>query len=1212
MRRRRSFPAAAQVVPSADPALMQTTPSTRSILQVLSKPRLVDLARSYGVVLSRDPTKEQQIDLLLRRDTVHLATLVGTLGRDELKAACRAHGLEDAGRSRAELAARLLQAWKPGATLPPVGAAARAADRGQLRKGAVVLVRHRPYLVLDVAEPEPGAPLGEMTRAELVCLDDDAQGRRLDVLWELELGARVIEPEAHGLGKIARLDAPRDFSAYFHALKWNGVTATDGKLFQAPFRAGILLKDYQLTPLMKALELPRANLFIADDVGLGKTIEAGLVLQELLLRQRVDWVLIVCPASVTLQWKGEMEQRFGLRFEIYNREFVAKRRQERGFGVNPWTTHNRFIISYQTFRRPEYREPLLRVIGEHRKRKSLLILDEAHTVAPAAAAKYAVDSSVTKAIRGLAPRFENRLFLSATPHNGHSNSFSALLEILDPQRFLRGATITDPAKLAPVMVRRLKSDLLALGKQGFPVRSIVQVNLTHQDGTWTQQIQRDQTVEAARPLGAGAAPELELSRMLAEYTALMRPKKGPGRLVFINLQKRLLSSVHAFANTLKKHADRVLQGASPVATAPSEPLFASHEASEAEADDDSGEGAAIEDARADDRVHTASRYLATPTGRARELLDAMLALAERSRGAADAKVHALLDWIRKNQCPTAAVGGATGAAAWTSKRLIVFTEYGHTKDYLARILGTAIEGTSGHHERIRVFDGGMSEEDRRSLQQAFNGPPDKHPVRILLATDAAREGVNLQGHCADLFHHDIPWNPARMEQRNGRIDRTLQDEDEVRCMYFFYPQRLEDDVLRTVVTKVERIKEELGSLGSVVMDRLAQALDEGIDARTHALVEESTQAELFRGPLASVRQELEVQRPRKDALAAEIDAAQKQLDRSRKIIEFKPELLREVIDVGLAWAGAGPLAAAPPPEEEKKLAAFTVPALGEGWTATLDSLRPPRDPKEPLWEWRKHPPLPVVFTPPTRLATPVAHLHLQHPFVQRILARFTAQGFAAHDLDRVTVVTDDESSLVRVVAIGRVALFGAGATRLHEQLVFVAAAWHKAPEEGELHPFADEDDRKAVQRVQALLARSPEMPPLKDATKKRVLAAAPGHFAALWRHVEDEADALGQAARQKLAARAEGEAAALRQILQDQLDLARELLDGKQLAFAFGATEGAQKDQVDQDKKWIRGRIDALKKERDSEPEEIKESYAVALERVEPVGMVYLWPETAL
>jgi len=169
---------------------------------------------------------------------------------------------------------------------------------------------------------------------------------------------------------------------------------------------------------MKALELPRANLFIADDVGLGKTVEAGLVLQELILRQQAGFVLIVCPSSVSLQWRDEMLRRFGLRFEVMTRAFIGQRRRERGFGVNPWATHNRFIISYPLIRRPEYRDSLLAHLG-HRAEKGLLILDEAHVAAPAAASKYAVDSDTTRMVRDLAPKFDNRLFLSATPHNGH-------------------------------------------------------------------------------------------------------------------------------------------------------------------------------------------------------------------------------------------------------------------------------------------------------------------------------------------------------------------------------------------------------------------------------------------------------------------------------------------------------------------------------------------------------------------------------------------------------------------------------------------------------------------------------------------------------------------------------------------------------------------------------------------------------------------------
>ncbi len=141
--------------------------------------------------------------------------------------------------------------------------------------------RHRQWLVDDV---QPGGA-GESPLVRLICLDDDDPGRQIDVLWSLELGAQVVAPGTHRLGAPSRLDAPAHFGAYLHALKWSAVSSADATVFQAPFRAGIKLMAHQLTPLMKALELPRANRFIADDVGLGKTIEAGLVLQELLLRR---------------------------------------------------------------------------------------------------------------------------------------------------------------------------------------------------------------------------------------------------------------------------------------------------------------------------------------------------------------------------------------------------------------------------------------------------------------------------------------------------------------------------------------------------------------------------------------------------------------------------------------------------------------------------------------------------------------------------------------------------------------------------------------------------------------------------------------------------------------------------------------------------------------------------------------------------------------
>jgi SNF2 family DNA or RNA helicase len=111
-----------------------------------------------------------------------------------------------------------------------------------------------------------------------------------------------------------------------------------------------------------------------------------------------------------------------------------------------------------------------------------------------------------------------------------------------------------------------------------------------------------------------------------------------------------------------------------------------------------------------------------------------------------------------------------------------------------------------------VIDGLTSSARRKEIQRRFNTDPAKDPLRILLATDAAREGLNFQAHCADLFHFDLPWNPGRIEQRNGRIDRKLQPAPEVRCHYFVLPQRAEDRVLDVLVRKTETIKKELGSL----------------------------------------------------------------------------------------------------------------------------------------------------------------------------------------------------------------------------------------------------------------------------------------------------------------------------------------------------------------------------------------------------------------
>ncbi|MGT2486062.1 hypothetical protein ACU4GA_08985 [Methylobacterium oryzae CBMB20] len=124
-------------------------------------------------------------------------------------------------------------------------------------------------------------------------------------------------------------------AAYLRVMQWNSATAAERDLLQAPFRAGIKLDAYQLLPLREALRLPRVNLLIADDVGLGKTIEAGLIVRELLLRRRIDYVVVAAPPAMTEQWRDELAAKFGLSFQAIDREHLNELRRTRGFGSNP-------------------------------------------------------------------------------------------------------------------------------------------------------------------------------------------------------------------------------------------------------------------------------------------------------------------------------------------------------------------------------------------------------------------------------------------------------------------------------------------------------------------------------------------------------------------------------------------------------------------------------------------------------------------------------------------------------------------------------------------------------------------------------------------------------------------------------------------------------------------------------------------------------------
>src|SRR5204862_5325121 len=144
----------------------------------------------------------------------------------------------------------------------------------------------------------------------------------LEVLWELEPGTSIHERST--LPEPTTFDDPKRLQAFLDAVRWGVISQSDDRALHSPFRSGIEIDEYQLDPVVRALSMPRVNLLIADDVGLGKTIEAGLVLQEMLLRHRARTCLIICPANLCVKWRAEMAQKFGLEIRSVNDELLRE------------------------------------------------------------------------------------------------------------------------------------------------------------------------------------------------------------------------------------------------------------------------------------------------------------------------------------------------------------------------------------------------------------------------------------------------------------------------------------------------------------------------------------------------------------------------------------------------------------------------------------------------------------------------------------------------------------------------------------------------------------------------------------------------------------------------------------------------------------------------------------------------------------------------
>jgi ERCC4-related helicase len=1028
-------------------------------------------------------------------------------------------------------------------------------------------VRQRRFLVTEVRRsallPSPtGKPAAVRHLVSLTSIEDDALGEELQVIWELEPGARVHEKMA--LPAPAGFDEPVRFDAFLDAVRWGAASIADTRLIQSPFRSGIEIEAYQLDPVVRAVQMPRVNLLIADDVGLGKTIEAGMVILELILRHRARRMLVVCPASLQIKWQTEMRDKFGLEFRIVDSKLMRDLRRTRGLHANPWTHFPRLITSIDFLKRERplrlFRE-VLPAPGEpaYPRRFDVLIVDEAHNAAPAGRGQYALDSLRTATLRTLAPHFEHKLFLTATPHNGYPESFTALLELLDQQRFARGVK-PDQRQLQAVMVRRLKSEIKNWdGSDRFPKRTPLAIEVDY------------------------TAEEKQIHAALQEYSRLRTAncrddaEKYATEFVLKLLKKRLFSSPQAFADTLAKHEQTIRAGRHKTAMVTPSLRLLQQEFDRVEEEYEDEEEL---EASTDEAVLAATETFRPLSREEETLLATMRRWADRASTQLDSKAARLLGWLEEVLRP----GGR-----WSDERVIIFTEYRATEKWLHGML--ASRGFTGG-DRVMLLHGSLQSDERERIKAAFQFDPAGSPVRILLATDAASEGIDLQNHCHRLIHYEIPWNPNRMEQRNGRIDRHGQRAKEVLVYHFVgkgysqstqIPDRKASDLeadlefLMRAAIKVNTIREDLGKVGPVI----AQQVEEAMLGRRKQL--DTERAERDSEP---VRRLLKFEQN----LREQIERLTGQIHETRRELRLAPDNIESVVTIALALAGQPPLIPITVNGIER---AFHVPPFREpSWAPCLEGLQHPHT----------HQQRPIVFDPAAaKERDDVVLAHLNHRLVQACLRLLRAEVWSpagTKKINRVTARTVPNNALEvpAVIAHARLVLVSGDSQRLHEEVLTAGGVIR----EGRF-------SRLNVTQVRDALAAQFDAQPSEEVK---------GRLRALWPQL---AEPLGQAleARKKertagierlLADRADQEVAKITAIMQELGRSIRTELDhpDHQQLELFTSSE---REQFERNIDSLRARLAALPGELERETAQIRARFADPQPRLFPVAVTFLAPQ---
>ena len=548
----------------------------------------------------------------------------------------------------------------------------------------------------------------------------------------------------------------------------------------APYESNLIPLPHQILVLEKVMQGVQTRFMLADEVGMGKTIEAGLVLKEKKLRGEVKRILLVVPKSAMLQWQSEMKEHFAENFFIYDSDLITSMAKtfasfDAEEELNFWRQHNQIIVSIDALKPIESRQGWNqeRVDAYNKYRLEMVvnadfdmvIIDEAHRMGGSS-----TSVSRFKMAEVLCNAVPNLLLLTATPHRGKSDHFRRLLQLMDADAF-SGEGMPCIEDIQPYVMRSEKRFAVDYdGKKLFNERTTVRLDVL------------------LDPLRHAA--QIALYKHITDYVRICfgrakSAKRNATGLVMVMLQKLASSSTDAILSALRTRLYRLENGE----------------------DEDNLEGYGLDGSLdyeddeldvSDYSVEHTSSGLKTEI----EMLQKLVEEAEQCRATeTDAKATALMEKIYSLR--------SSGIEA--NNKVLVFTEFRQTQDFLIRVLNE--QGL-----KCEKVNGSMSMEERHRALVHFRDEAD-----VLVATDAAGESLNVQ-FCHIVFNYDLPWNPMALEQRIGRVDRIGQ-KYEVKAFNMLTNNSVDYRIYNIIVEKLDIIMEELG------IDKTSDVLDSTIDAK---------------------------------------------------------------------------------------------------------------------------------------------------------------------------------------------------------------------------------------------------------------------------------------------------------------------------------------------------------------------------------------------